>query len=155
MYRHPYKHKQVGHWTRTLIIGNKQCLFHCRMTVNVAIPLLLGGDAYDEVKILYLLRSWCIQKCYRCNHCNYNKDGISEYKQTFFSTINSDIQKFHNWLIENNCYHVCMESTGKYWIPVFNYLKNDIDTCFTHPKYVKGIKDSFKILFKTQLQFTF
>ena len=21
---------------------------------------------------------------------------------------------FHNWLIENNCYHVCMESTGKY-----------------------------------------
>ena len=45
-----------------------------------------------------------------------NKDGISEYLQKSFSTINSDIQRFHNWLIENNCYHVCMESTGKYWI---------------------------------------
>ena len=47
---------------------------------------------------------------------------------------------FHNWLIENNCYHVCMESTGKYWIPIFNYLENDIDVCLTHPKYVKAIK---------------
>lgn len=52
-----------------------------------------------------------------------NKDGISEYLQKSFSTINSDIQRFHNWLIENNCYHVCMESTGKYWIPIFNYLE--------------------------------
>ena len=69
-----------------------------------------------------------------------NKDGISEYNQKSFSTINSDIQKFHDWLIENNCYHVCMESTGKYWIPIFNYLENDINVCLTHPKYVKAIK---------------
>ena len=69
-----------------------------------------------------------------------NNDGISEYKQKSFSTINSDIQRFHNWLIENNCFHVCMESTGKYWIPIFNYLENDINVCLTHPKYVKAIK---------------
>ena len=69
-----------------------------------------------------------------------NKDGVSEYKQKSFSTISSDIQKFHNWLIENHCYHVCMESTGKYWIPIFNYLENDIEICLTHPKYVKAIK---------------
>lgn len=69
-----------------------------------------------------------------------NKNGISEYNQKSFSTINSDIQKFHDWLIENNCYHVCMESTGKYWIPIFNYLEKDIDVCLTHPKYVKAIK---------------
>ena len=69
-----------------------------------------------------------------------NSQGISEYLQKSFSTINSDIQKFHDWLIENNCYHVCMESTGKYWIPIFNYLENDIEVCLTHPKYVKAIK---------------
>lgn len=68
------------------------------------------------------------------------KDGVSEYTQKSFSTINSDIQKFHNWLIENNCKHVCMESTGKYWIPIFNYLEDDIVVCLTHPKYVKAIK---------------
>ena len=33
-----------------------------------------------------------------------------------------------------------MESTGKYRIPIFNYLENDIDVCLTHPKYVKAIK---------------
>ncbi|EEQ56900.1 transposase, IS116/IS110/IS902 family [Clostridiales bacterium 1_7_47FAA] len=33
-----------------------------------------------------------------------------------------------------------MESTGKYWIPIFNYLEYDIDICLTHPKYVKAIK---------------
>src|SRR5574344_380987 len=69
-----------------------------------------------------------------------NGSGISEYNQKSFSTINSDIQKFHDWLIEHNCYHVCMESTGKYWIPIFNYLENDIDICLTHHKYVKAIK---------------
>ena len=71
---------------------------------------------------------------------NTNSSGISEYVQKSFSTINSDIQKFHDWLIENNCYYVCMESTGKYWIPIFNYLEKDINVCLTHPKYVKAIK---------------
>jgi len=65
---------------------------------------------------------------------------MSEYIQKSFSTFNSDIQKFHDWLIEHECKHVCMESTGKYWIPIFNYLEHDIDVCLTHPKYVKAIK---------------
>lgn len=69
-----------------------------------------------------------------------DKNGISEYRQKTFSTINSDIQRFHDWLIENDCKHVCMESTGKYWIPIFNYLEHDIHVCLTHPKYVKAIK---------------
>lgn len=70
-----------------------------------------------------------------------DKNGISEYKQKTFSTINSDIQRFHDWLIENDCKHVCMESTGKYWIPIFNHLENNIQVCLTHPKYVKAIKN--------------
>lgn len=35
---------------------------------------------------------------------------------------------------------VCMESTGKYWIPIFNHLETDIHVVLTHPKYVKAIK---------------
>ena len=69
-----------------------------------------------------------------------DKNGISEYKQRAFTTMNSDIQKFRSWLLENNCHHVCMESTGKYWIPIFNYLEKDINVCLTHPKYVRAIK---------------
>jgi transposase len=33
-----------------------------------------------------------------------------------------------------------MESTGKYWIPVFNALEKTVNVCLTHPKYVKAIK---------------
>lgn len=60
-----------------------------------------------------------------------NSQGISEYLQKSFSTINSDIQKFHDWLIENNCYHVCMESTGKYWIPILIISKTTL-RCVLH-----------------------
>lgn len=69
-----------------------------------------------------------------------DKEGISTYQQRTFTTINSDIERFHCWLIENNCYHVCMESTGKYWIPIFNVLESDIHVILTHPKYVAAIK---------------
>jgi hypothetical protein len=40
-----------------------------------------------------------------------------------FSTMNSDILHLHDWLIAHNCKDVCMESTGKYWIPVFNLME--------------------------------
>ena len=33
-----------------------------------------------------------------------------------------------------------MESTGKYWIPVFNILEPHMHVILTHPKYVKAIK---------------
>lgn len=33
-----------------------------------------------------------------------------------------------------------MESNGKYWISIFNYLEQDIHVCLTHPKYVKAMK---------------
>ena len=33
-----------------------------------------------------------------------------------------------------------MESTGKYWIPIFNILEDEINVRLTHPKYVKAIK---------------
>lgn len=33
-----------------------------------------------------------------------------------------------------------MESTGKYWIPVYNVLENNCTIVLTHPKYVKAIR---------------
>ncbi|MBL1230065.1 transposase [Enterococcus sp. BWB1-3] len=33
-----------------------------------------------------------------------------------------------------------MESTGKYWILVFNVLEDSCSICLTHPKYVKVIR---------------
>jgi len=62
------------------------------------------------------------------------------YQKKRFSTFNNSILQFKNWLLENNCYDVCMESTGKYWIPVFNLLKDDINATIANPKWVKAVK---------------
>ena len=51
------------------------------------------------------------------------KTRVTEYIQKDFSSLNFDLYNLKNWLIEHECFDVCMESTGKYWIPVFNVLE--------------------------------
>ena len=64
-----------------------------------------------------------------------------EYKQARFSSFTKGLQELCDWLAKYDCNDVCMESTGKYWIPVFNILeKNDIWVTLSHPKYTKPIK---------------
>ena len=89
-------------------------------------PICCGLDVHKKVIVATIVTT--------------DNAGISTYKQRSFSTINSDLRLFHDWLLENGCKHVCMESTGKYWIPVYSYLEANIKVCRTHPKYVKAIK---------------
>ncbi len=63
------------------------------------------------------------------------------YQKKRFSTFNSDLNRFADWLLEHNCLDVCMESTGKYWVPVFNILeKRGIRVVIANPKWVKAVK---------------
>ena len=64
----------------------------------------------------------------------------ASYKTKVFNTTNSDIHALCDWLLSQNCHDVCMESTGKYWIPIFNILEPHMHVVLTHPKYVKAIK---------------
>lgn len=65
----------------------------------------------------------------------------ASYKVRKFSTLNDDILSLKNWLLENDCHDVCMESTGKYWYPIFDTLEPHMNnTVLTHPKYVRAIK---------------
>lgn len=64
----------------------------------------------------------------------------ASYKTKVFNTTNSDISALRDWLLSQHCYDVCMESTGKYWIPIFNILEPHMHVILTHPKYVKAIK---------------
>ena len=63
-----------------------------------------------------------------------------KYEKRRFSTFNRQILEMKNWLLENNCHHVCMESTGKYWVPVYNLLEDDINVVIANPKWVQAIK---------------
>ena len=64
-----------------------------------------------------------------------------KYLRKRFSTFNNDLIRFKDWLIENDCDNVCMESTGKYYVPVYNALENFIsNVVVANPKWVKAIK---------------
>ena len=62
------------------------------------------------------------------------------YQKKRFSTFNNSILEFKKWLLDNSCRDVCMESTGKYWIPVFNLLEDEINVTIANLKWVKAIK---------------
>lgn len=64
------------------------------------------------------------------------------YFKKRFSTFTNDLIRFDHWLLEHDCRHVCMESTGKYWIPVFNVLESDMEEVrIVNPKWVKAVRD--------------
>lgn len=69
-----------------------------------------------------------------------NEQGVTTYKSKRFATFTRDLRFCASWLAENNCKDVCMESTGKYWIPIYNILEPTCRIVLAHPKYVKAIK---------------
>ena len=67
-------------------------------------------------------------------------NGRTEYKQARFSSFSKGLRELAAWLAKYSCTEVCMESTGKYWIPVFNILEKSCLVTLAHPKYTKPQK---------------
>ena len=63
-----------------------------------------------------------------------------QYIKKRFSTFNKDLLEFKKWLIANDCLYLCMESTGKYWVPVFNILEDKINVTVANPRWVRAIQ---------------
>lgn len=93
--------------------------------MKVVYPICCGVDVHKTFFVATLITSQGI---------------IPHYKKERFSTFNNSIRKFKQWLIDNNCFDVCMESTGKYWIPVYNLLEDTIRVTVANPKWVKAVK---------------
>ena len=64
----------------------------------------------------------------------------TEYYEARFSSFPKDLRRLSSWLQEHKCAEVCMESAGKYWIPVFNALEQTCKVTLAHPKYTKPQK---------------
>ncbi|MBP1921013.1 IS110 family transposase [Youngiibacter multivorans] len=93
--------------------------------MKVIYPICCGIDVHKTFLVATLITSVGITP-------NYSKKR--------FSTFNNSILLLKQWLIENNCRDVCMESTGKYWIPVYNLLEDTIRVTVANPKWVRAIK---------------
>jgi transposase len=95
--------------------------------MKIIYPICCGVDVHKETIVATIA-------------CT-DKNGVTQYLAETFSTINYDLFRFRDWLKNHGCNDVCMESTGKYWIPVFNILeKAGISVLLTHPMYVRAIK---------------
>lgn len=65
---------------------------------------------------------------------------MTRYQSRRFSTFTRGLRELAIWLAENECRDVCMESTGKYWHPVYNILEDTCHVVLAHPKYLKAIR---------------
>ena len=106
-----------------------------------------GGLSFEN-RISHLLRCGCPQEIPWRNHNHYTarKSG-TPLSETSFLYVNSDLNRFADWLYANNCLDICMESTGKYWVPVFNILEQrGLRVVIANPKWVSAVKAKRMIL---------
>ncbi|WP_027630051.1 IS110 family transposase [Ruminiclostridium cellobioparum] len=93
--------------------------------MKVVYPICCGVDVHKTFLVATIIIS----------------QGITpHYSKKRFSTFNNSILQFKQWLIDNNCFDVCMESTGKYWVPLFNLLEDTIHVTVANPKWVQAVK---------------
>lgn len=102
-------------------------LFRGGIFLKVVYPICCGVDVHKTFLVGTIIST---------------TNGIQpHYQKKRFSTYNSDLHRFVDWLHANNCIDVCMESTGKYWVPVFNILEEcGLHITIANPKWVKAVK---------------
>jgi transposase len=66
------------------------------------------------------------------------KQGKKEVRT--FSTMTEDLLHLLDWLTQEGCTHVAIESTGVYWRPVFNILEGAMEVILTNARDAKGYK---------------
>lgn len=66
------------------------------------------------------------------------KDGKKEVRT--FSTMTDDLLQLLDWLSQQGCTHIAIESTGVYWKPVFNILEGAMAVILTNARDAKGFK---------------
>ncbi len=96
------------------------------MALKIVYPVCCGIDVYKTFVVA------CI--------ASTDSKGVTTYKRHRFSTFTQGLNELSQWLCEHDCKDVCMESTGKYCIPVFNVLEHSCNITLAHPKYVKAIR---------------
>ena len=94
--------------------------------LKIVYPICCGMDVHKSFVVACLATT--------------NDHGVTTYKSKRFSTFTGDLRRCAAWLSENNCKDICMESTGKYWIPIYNILEATCNIVLAHPKYVKAIR---------------
>lgn len=95
------------------------------MMLKIVYPVCCGIDVHKKFVVATIATT--------------NDKNVTSYQTRSFNTFKNDLIALNNWLVENKCKDICMESTGKYWIPVFNVLEDFCTITLANPRYVKNI----------------
>jgi transposase len=74
-------------------------------------------------------------------------DQEGEVKTRAYGTTVPELEKLRQWLSEEGCTSVAMESTGSYWIPLKNILEDSVKivlVCARRQKPARGDKTDFR-----------
>jgi transposase len=73
--------------------------------------------------------------------CLVTRDAAGKRRQEVrtYSTITSQLLLLRDWLQDNGCKIVAMESTGVYWKPIFNLLEGDFEVMLINPTHIKQV----------------
>lgn len=67
------------------------------------------------------------------------ENGILREEVQEFGTFTDDLYKLREWLLENGCPVVAMESTGVYWRPIHNVLEDMCEIILVNARHVKHV----------------
>lgn len=95
-----------------IILANVLVLKGVPMALKIVYKICCGIDVHKNFVVA------CIAKT--------DKQGVTTYESHHFSTYTKGLKELLKWLLDRNCKDVCMESTGKYWIPVYNVLEKTV-----------------------------
>lgn len=56
-----------------------------------------------------------------------------------FSTFRDDLERLRGWLLTRQVTHVAMESTGIYWVPVYQVLEGSVQIVLGNPRHMANV----------------
>lgn len=66
-----------------------------------------------------------------------------------FSTLHSALVELRDWLVQANCRHIAMESTGIYWQPIYDVLEttfvDDMTLLVVNARHMKNVPGKKRI----------
>ncbi|WP_305151603.1 hypothetical protein [uncultured Dubosiella sp.] len=95
--------------------------------IDVVLPVACGVDVHKRFIVAVL--------------CDATDPLHPVYHKKRFSTFTCSLREFRDWLLSYDCRHVCMESTGQYWRPVFNILELAMEFGLSGKTERKGLED--------------
>ena len=68
-----------------------------------------------------------------------DEHGQEQYDIEEFGTFTNDLLNMKEWLTDNSCPIIAMESTGGYWRPVHNVLEGFMEVILVNARHIKNV----------------